>query len=334
MRALREIDVRRFLKPLGIGFSIFAVCLVLVALLHAALFGPAGKSGERTQFIVAPESTLEEVGNELEAQGVVRHGFIFQIAYVLTRKEDTVRPGGYVVSESMDAWELARTLANAPYLAWVTIPQGMRREQVGELLRSQLSWTDDGLQTWLSVTSATSTLSEGIYFADTYLIPSDQSPEQIAARLISRFNDEVESYKISAREQNINWDDALVLASLIEREAAKNDKELVSGILWNRLHKGMMLQVDATLQYAIGTTSNGWWPAPTSDDKYIESAYNTYQNVGLPPQPIATPSLASIYAALHPTQTNCLYYLHDTKGRIHCATNYQAHLANVRRYLR
>ncbi len=335
MHALREIEVRKFLKPLAYGFGIFAITLITVVLIHSALFGPSDTLTARTEFLVEPDETLEEVAQELETKGLVRHGWVFQIAYALTRQEASVRSGGYILSPGMDAWTIAETLGQAPYLAWVVIPQGIRREQVAEELSKQLSWTRNERDAWLSAaTAATSTLTEGVYFPDTYLIPSDQSPEQIAARLKARFYDEAEQYRQEASEQGMEWEDVITLASLIEREAAKNDKTLIAGILQNRLKRGMLLQVDATLQYALGNEEDGWWPLPTSEDKYIESPFNTYQEEGLPPAPIATPSLASINAALHPQKTTCLYYLHDSRGRIHCSVNYQGHVSNVNRYLR
>ena len=83
---------------------------------------------------------------------------------------------------------------------------------------------------------------------------------------------------------------------------------LISGIIHNRLKIGMPLQIDATLQYITGQ-SNNWWPVPRSEDKEIDSPFNTYQNKGLPPLPIATPSKDAIRAALNPAKTDCLYYL-------------------------
>ena len=108
---------------------------------------------------------------------------------------------------------------------------------------------------------------------------------------------------------------------------------LISGIIRNRLEIGMPLQIDATLQYIRGDEDN-WWPVPRSEDKKIESPYNTYQNVGLPPTPIATPGEDAIKAALNPLDTDCLFYLHDSRGNIHCSTTYEQHKKNVRYYLK
>jgi UPF0755 protein len=125
----------------------------------------------------------------------------------------------------------------------------------------------------------------------------------------------------------------LTLASIVDRESAKDDKALVAGILWNRLDVGMKLQADATLQYVKGKEGN-WWPQPLSEDKYLDSPFNTYQHTGLPPHPINNPSMDSIDAVLNPVDTDCLYYLHDTDHQIHCSVTYAGQVDNVNRYLR
>lgn len=139
---LRDIDIRRLSKPLAIAFGVFAIIIILVALVHAALFGPAGTDNARVEFIVEPDMRIADVAQELSAQGLVRHGWVFQIAYALSRNDTSLRPGGYLVAPSMDIWAVAKTLGQAPYLAWITIPEGLRREQVAEELQEQLGWTD------------------------------------------------------------------------------------------------------------------------------------------------------------------------------------------------
>jgi UPF0755 protein len=121
---------------------------------------------------------------------------------------------------------------------------------------------------------------------------------------------------------------------LVQREAAgSHDMRLISGVIHNRLKQNMPLQIDATLQYITGDFEN-WWPVPRSSDKFIDSPFNTYQNKGLPPLPIATPSKEAIKAALNPLKTDCVYYLHDSRRVIHCAKTYDQHKRNIRNYLR
>lgn len=315
------------------GFIVLAVLLVAFVSLHAALFGPPSTESARADFIVEPEESLDDVAAALEAEGYVRHAYVFRFAYTVARTDDSIRPGGYVLSPDMDAWTVAATLGRAPYLSWITVPVGSRKEEIAEILMRDLGWTESQRAEWLAATEASADLAEGVYFPDTYLIPSDQPPAQVAARLRGRFEEAFAPYAAIAADKGIPWTDVVTMASLVEKEAAKNDKALVAGILWNRIHKKMLLQVDATLQYIEGTEED-WWPQPDPADKATSSPFNTYKNVGLPPHPIANPSLDSIAAVLAPQKTTCLYYLHDNRGTIHCSPTYAGQKANVNRYLR
>ena len=107
---------------------------------------------------------------------------------------------------------------------------------------------------------------------------------------------------------------------------------LISGIIWNRIFKGMKLQIDATLQYAKGSEEAGWWREVTSEDKKIKSSYNTYLHIGLPPSAIANPGLNAITAAYNPQKTKCMFYLHDKNRNIHCAVTYEEHKKNIEKY--
>ena len=319
---------------------VILICVVAVLaatlLTYAWSFGPAGADTKTQQFVVTPGESFDDAVTNLAADGLIRHSWAFRLAY---KKESgdrkDIRPGGYEISSSMDTWTVAQILAESPYLAWVTVPPGYRKEQIADLLAKTLSWTSAEKQQWINIDTAPApSYVEGVYYPDTYLIPSDQSPAQVAARLRDRFNQVFAPYATEAAQKNIKWTTALIIASLIEREAAGPDMKLISGILWNRLNVGMALQVDATLQYAKGNAETGWWPVVKSADKYIDSPYNTYKYPGLPPHPIAEPSLAAIDAALNPQDTNCIYYIHDHNGQIHCSKTYAGQLANVNMYLK
>jgi len=309
--------------------------LIVFVLLYAKYFGPVTPSSVPTsEFIVAPDSEFETIAQELKAGGYIKSMTAFRIAYSAHKGINGVNEGGYEISPSMDVWTVADRLSQPPYLAWITFPPGWRKEQIADYLTRKLNWTPEQRTEFIDVATApTPEQIEGVYFGDTYLIPSDQAPAQVAARLRDRFQEMFAPYAELAVEKNVTWTEALIMASLIEREAAKNDKHLVAGILWNRINDGMRLQVDATLQYIRGEEGN-WWPRPRSEDKDLESPFNTYKYAGLPPHPIANPSLESIEAALNPEDTNCIFYLHDNNGVIHCSATYAGHVGNINRYLR
>jgi UPF0755 protein len=165
---------------------------------------------------------------------------------------------------------------------------------------------------------------------------------EVARQMLDNFNARVSSQiidpqnkltKTGTGKNKINIDTAVRIASIIQREAAgKQDMNLISGVIWNRLFKGMSLDMDATLQYAKGTSTN-WWPQVASKDKNIVSPFNTYQNKGLPPTAISEPSIDAIKAAMNPAKTDCLFYLHDNYRNIHCTVTYAAHVENIQRYL-
>lgn len=323
-------DTRR--RLIIIGLALLAG-LVIFLLIYSRLFGPMRDYAEPEEFIVNPDTSISEVADGLEELGFIRSSFAFRIAYARTGEREIIE-GGYTISRSQDAWTVADAFARPPYLAWVVVPPGLRKEEIANILARKLKWTDEQKERWIEVdTEPSPTQVEGVYFGDTYLIPSDQPPEQVAQRLRGRFEEVFAPYAERAAARDLSWSEVITLASLVERESARNDKALVAGILLNRLDIGMALQVDATLQYIRGEEGN-WWPAPSPDDKSLDSPFNTYKHTGLPPHPIANPSLNSIIAVLEPESTDCLYYLHGSDGEIHCSETYAGQRANVDRYLR
>jgi UPF0755 protein len=321
-------------KPLLIALASVVALVIGGLLLYAEFFGPASQNTEVTEFIVKPDESVLQVTRELRRGGFVKSSTAFAIAIHLQDSGRGIQEGGYKLSSSMDTLTIAKVLTTKPYLAWVTFPSGWRKEQIADLLTRKLGWSEEERTHWIEVDTVPSEeYAEGVYYGDTYLIPADQTPAYVAARLRGRFADVFAPYAAEAAARGIPWTDLLTLASLIEREAAKNDKHIVSGILWNRLHAHMGLQVDATLQYVRGARGK-WWPVPDVADKKMDSLFNTYKYAGLPPHAIANPSLASIEAALHPEKTNCIYYLHDRKGVIHCSPTYAGQLRNVNTYLK
>lgn len=223
-------------------------------------------------------------------------------------------------------------LAN-PYMRIVQVEEGLRKEQVAQILVDRLDWTEQDKQDFLN--NGDSVNVEGKYFPKTYLIYKNEQPSVVATTMVNEFNKQVKKIKKPKSQQIINEDTALKIASIIQREAAgKEDMNLISGIIWNRIFEGMKLQVDATLQYAKGSAEDGWWEKVNSADKKIKSSYNTYLHAGLPPGAIANPGFDAISAAYNPQKTNCLFYLHDKNRKIHCAKTYEQHKKNIDVYLK
>lgn len=316
-----------------------AVLLIAAGLFAAQyLFFGAPQSQEKKEvFTIGLKQSESQILDKLKDQGFIKNKMAFSLVLSVGRKHDAMQPGGYNVSKNMNAWQLAKKLTADPDMKWVVIPEGWRKEQIGELLAKTFNWSNEDLDKWNTVyTKMKIDYMEGTYFPDTYLIPVDESGLDIAQRMTRRFDEKFAPYVSQFAEQNIVWTTGLKLASIIQREAAgKNDMPLIAGIMWNRLLGGMNLEIDATVQYARGKTDTGWWaPIKADDIRNIDSPYNTYKNKGLPPYPIDNPGLEAIKAAAHPAETDCLFYLHDNDRQIHCAKTVEEHQANIDKYLK
>ena len=223
---------------------------------------------------------------------------------------------------------LSGSMLAAASSRFVYVREGMRKEEVGELFARKLDWNDTQKLAFLSG-------DEGKYYPGTYTISDNKNEEVMREVMLHRFEREVEERLSSSTKSIISIPTIIKVASIIEREAGgKKDMRLISGVIWNRIFTDMNLQIDATVQYAMGTEENGWWPIVYPEDLHIESPFNTYKYEGFPPAPISNPGSASIDAAMNPAKTKCLFYLHDKRRKIHCAETYEGHKRNINRYLK
>lgn len=322
--------MKKFLSMLSILLSI-----ALFTIYFLNPFGAPGNSNKK-EIVIIDTNQDDAVALTLQEKGFIKSFIAFDIALGIKGKKNKVEPGGYYLSKDMDAWEVIENLTNGPQLKWVTVPEGIRKEQIGERLQAALGWNNEELKKWNETYTTTyEDLTEGVYFPDKYLIPVDENGEEIAKRMIINFNEKMEPYFDKFAEKDIKWTTAIKLASIIEREAGgPGDMPLIAGVLWNRLLKNQKLEIDATIQYAMGKTNGKWWPTVRgSDIRNTDSPFNTYKFSGLPPTPIANPGISAIDAVLNPEETDCFYYLHDRSRQIHCSVTYEEHLENIEKYL-
>ena len=315
-------------------FIVFFTPALLAIVFYLSFFSPADSKAGPQIFTITADSSQAEIIDSLYGQGYLKNLWAFKLIFSL--KSHQILPGGYHLSKSQNTFQIATKLKSSPDLIWLTFSEGLRKEQIGEILAHNLNWPGDEIEKWNTIYTTTSKdNTEGVYFPDTYLIPVTETGDFIAQRMITNFNDKIAPFTEEFAKQNIKWTTAVKLASIIQREAGGNhDMNLIAGILWNRLLTDMKLDIDATVQYARGVTTSGWWTPITPEDiRSIDSPYNTYKYKGLPPTPICNPGLEAIRAVLSPQETDCLFYLHDHTGQIYCAKTYQEHLDNIEKYL-
>jgi UPF0755 protein len=219
------------------------------------------------------------------------------------------------------------------------IREGLRREDVARLLdretgipgRGYLQLTAPGARGRALAGTDRPTSLEGFLFPATYEITDQTTARDLVDQQIAAFRAHTADIDYSyARARNLTPYEVLIIASMIEREVAvPRERPLVASVIYNRLRSGMRLDIDATVQYALGR----WAPELTASDLAVDSPYNTRLHPGLPPGPIASPGKDSIRAASRPARTPYLYYVArgDGSGRHRFATTPEGHEANVRR---
>ncbi|MBD7914152.1 endolytic transglycosylase MltG [Clostridium sp. Sa3CUN1] len=239
-------------------------------------------------------------------------------------KNIEVKQGEYILEKDMSLKELIETLTSESSLNIInfTVPEGYTIDDIAEKLETEgvcskedfiLAINEYNLPKYVKVNHEKKYNLEGYLFPDTYLIKVGETPKEIIEKMVLRF-EEVLKIAMTETNTNIKEDDietVITIASMIEKEGRVNEERpLISSVIVNRLNNGMMLQIDATVIYALGEHVN------TVLNKHLEidSPYNTYKNYGLPIGPISNPGLESIKAAIKPAETDYLFYvLQDEK---------------------
>ena len=276
------------------------------------------KNAEETIFVVPQGQNATAIGKRLQQEGFIKSSLVFKLVLNRLGYESRLQAGSFRLSQSMDLNTIVESLTHGSLDFWITFREGLRVEEYAEILAEKSDI--DAIEFILAAKPF-----EGQLFPDTYLIPQTASAEDVVSILINTFE----------RKSPTQDQDTIIIASLIEREARHvQDRLLVSSVLHNRLNLGMALQVDATVQYVVGEKDD-WWPNNlTREQLAIKSPYNTYLNAGLPPQPIANPGSDSLEAALNPAETDYLYYLSDSAGFNHYATDLEGHNQNIVEFLK
>ena len=279
-------------------------------------------------FVINNGDGIREIANNLKREGLIRDSVVF---FLITKQgglDKQIQAGDFRLSRSMSATEIANALTHGTLDIWVTIPEGIRAEEIADILEEKMPNYEKGWREALNQ-------NEGYLFPDTYLIPRDAEIDLIISILKNNFQAKYDSVK-NLKANGLTDEETVILASMVEREAKyEQDRPLVSSVITNRLDLGMKLDIDATLQYALGFQEDEkrWWKKGlTAADKKIESPYNTYANAGLPPAPISNPGLSAIKAALVPSKTNYLYYITDSQGKNRYSTTIEGHYENIDTY--
>ena len=353
MRGLREEISFKYVA--SVAGAVFFCILVIGAVLVfadptvAQISKPTSTETETTSAVVEEKRvnvkireglSTAEIADRLAEKDVINSTLKFRIWARIYGYDDKLRPGSYTFTLGMSYEEVfAKLLTGEKKLIQFTVPEGFGIKDIAERLYNlDLADKNEFLQAaenyapydYMKKHKDVFFAAEGFLFPDTYTVENDVEIDEILSLMANTFDEKLTaSMRAQAAKMDLSIYDLITLASLVEREVRfPEDRAIVAQVLLKRLKLNMPLQTDATLQYLMDTPKE----EVTIEDTQIDSPYNTYQHVGLPPGPIANPGMAAIEAVLHPADTDYLYFVADRSGHNHYAYTYEEHLNLVNKY--
>jgi peptidoglycan lytic transglycosylase G len=305
-----------------------ATAFVLVA-------AACGREGN-ARVTVPSGASMRLAADSLEAAGVIRSARVFSFYTKLTGRDRRIKAGTYLLDRGA-SWNaiVDALVAGRGIVFTVTIPEGWDLKTIVPAVADVMKVPAESLEAATHDTALIHRLDipiqslEGYLFPETYLVPEGSAALPIVRRLVSEFERRWKP-EWNARLQSLDMTrhQVMTLASIIEKEArVPAERPIISAVYHNRLKRGMLLQADPTIQYALGRHT----ARVLYRDLEIKSPYNTYRNVGLPPGPIASPGTASIEAALFPADVPYLYFVAHPDGHHEFRTTLREHNEAVRR---
>lgn len=310
--------------------------------LGGAIDRPANPSGTSRNFVVERGETVASVARRLAAEGVITRPAVLLLAFYDAGREESIQAGTYRVSAALPPAEIVRLFERAAgeQLVLRVIDGWRLRETAAEVQRRfpRIS-ADDFLAAAVAGRYdqpvlrdlKPGTALEGFLFPDTYFFGADVTSEEIVRTLLETFQRRVGTRLIEAAEaRKRTVYEIVIVASIVEREArVRSESPTIAAVYWNRLARGIALEADPTVQYALGD-----WREPSVEDLKIDSPYNTYKRPGLPPAPICSPGEAALQGAASPGTAEFLFFVarNDGSGEHAFARTLEEHEANRVRY--
>jgi len=286
---------------------------------------------------IPPGTGTAEIGRLLSARGLVRNAVAFTLYARVLGLDGRLQAGEYRISPGEGIPRILRRLASGDVVRHVlTLPEGLTADEVAARIeRLGLGRAAEFRRLvrqperfWIPQMRGNRSGSlEGYLFPDTYLLPKGVGEERIVRILVDRFRQATEALLAGPLPLGLEPHGVVTVASLVEREAKRpEERRRIAGVIYNRLRMGMPLQIDATVLYALGTHR----PVVRWADLAVDSPYNTYRRVGLPPGPIANPGLAALEAAARPERHAFFYYVARPDGTHIFTRTLEEHLQAIR----
>jgi len=329
---------RRRLSRLVLFVVVFLAALA--AYFHYRLENPPGsrRPGKEVTVEIPPGTSTSEIFRRLQRAGVVEDARLAEVYYRLHRGKTPLQAGEYRFHHPMPIDEVINRMGRGDVVRHaIVVPEGLTAEETFELFWKQGIGGPEAFHAALVATELVPGLTrgvsdlEGFLFPDTYVVTRTTSASQIVDRMIANFREHF-TPEIQRRAAGLalTTRQAVTLASIVQRESAvKSEGSLIAGVYLNRLRRGMRLQADPSVVYAL--KRDGKWSGTLHRSDYdYESPYNTYLHEGLPPGPICNPGTDALAAAVTPARTAYLYFVADpTNGGHTFSATFEDHLVAI-----
>ena len=291
--------------------------------------------GPSTRVIIPRGSTFADAADSLSKANLVGWRKMFRVYARVTGGDRNIKPGTYLLKHGTPWKDIIAALNGGHGLVnTITIPEGYTISQIAPLLARTLKVPVDSVQAAVRDTSLLARLDiptptlEGYLFPDTYAFPLGTTASQAVHEMVYNFERRWKpDWDAKASALKINRNDLVTMASIVEKEArVPEERPVIAAVYYNRLQKGMLLQADPTVQYALGHHVG----RVLYKDLEVKSPYNTYINKGLPPGPVAAPGVASLAAAANPANVPYLYFVASPDGHHEFRMTLQEHTSAIR----
>ena len=291
--------------------------------------------GAPTRVIIPRGASFGQATDSLAGAGLIGYPKLFRLYGRVTGGDRNIKPGTYLLKHGTPWTDIVSALNGGHGLVnTVTIPEGYTIAQLTPLLAKTLKVPADSVTAAVSDTALLARLDvpnktlEGYLFPDTYAFPLGTTARQAVREMVYSFERRWRpDWDSSATELKINRNDLVTMASIVEKEArVPEERPVIAAVYYNRLKRGMLLQADPTVQYAIGHHVG----RVLYKDLTIDSPYNTYVHKGLPPGPVASPGAASLAAAANPANVPYLYFVATRDGHHEFRMTLEQHTDAVR----
>jgi len=324
--------------PFLIFFVLSGITLSAVYF-YSLLYVPQQESAKPVIVEIPFGMSVQAAALRLRDLGLIHSAVAFRVLTRLTASEGMIRAGEYPLSAEMSPREILRQLRRgAVILHRVTIPEGLRGEDVARIVAAKFPLSRKRLVALQSDPKFIASLGvqaptlEGYLLPETYSFPKNVTEKEVLRKMVSDMQAFFDAKKRQRAEQlGLSFHQVLTLASIIEKEAAREDeKPRIASVYYNRLKKGMRLQSDPTVIYGIKNFDGNL----RRRDLKADTPYNTYTRYGLPPTPIANPGKSSIMAVLYPEVSPYLYFVSRNDGTHAFSVTLAEHNRAVNRYQR